>query len=126
MPKNKPKTIRVWVDHKNSWVRVTLIEDQEFYFCAAGSTDEGWYRRETSLSYNDGYVWITTCDTARDCDGRHERVWQCNWQPSDGTRPAFVDWDRDGNDILDESIQIPNWQSVSSRNRDQFAEQMGY
>lgn len=127
------KSARIWICHRDSFVKIRVTSWKETVIEDCGATDEGFYRRvESYYMSDDGETIIseTTCSES-DCDGRHSSHGIYSWPVGGPTKAAFIDWgprDENGHstDIYDESVQLPQWSRVTSNQRDYSAEAMGY
>jgi hypothetical protein len=121
------KSARFWVDHKGSYVKLTIKKDQELNTTEGGLTDEGYDYTNTSYTFDGKEVECVSVRDAKDCDGRASWSWEAFFDATNyQTRSAFVGWTEDGEEIRDQSIQLPQWEKLSSSQRDVYAEMMGY
>ena len=121
------KNARFWVDHKGSFVKLTIKPGEEINTIEGGLTDEGFDYTNTTYRYEDGLVFCSQVRDAKDCDGPMSWSWKgffdpCNYK----TRGVFVGVDADYEEIWDDSIQLVCWERASSSQRDIYAELMGY
>lgn len=143
---NKPRdTVRFWF-HWNGWTKLTLVgRDVPHTLYKSSPTDEGWSSQEETFTLTtddegNDVVQRETIHDGRDCDGRlttsdvcicpvenlaaHEVDTLHYWQgsvdePTD--RLAMAKRLGDG-----ETYHAPAWQALRSRQRDEYAEAMGY
>lgn len=126
------KNARFWVEHKGSFVKLTLKDNQEVNTLEGGITDEGYDYTSTSYSYEDGRVFCSQVRDAKDCDGPMSWSWEGSFDAgSFQTRSAVVDMkmldDYPWNEaVYDDSVQLPVWEKASHGQRDLYAELMGY
>lgn len=127
------QTARIWIPHRDSFVRIRVTAWNETVVSVCGATDEGYYRRVDSYYLTDDgeAVICESTEDHRDCDGRHSSRNVFSWPLNGPTKAAWIDWgprDEDGDptDIVDESVQLPEWKRTTSEQRDQYAEMMGY
>ena len=122
MKTNLGQTARFWHFENDDWVRIELRPGQVRKWTTYGRDEEGWSAR--------GYVWAHTGDAVIrrgwsdgvDCDGRLSRGWTDRAELSElEAVPAYR------NPIFQGRIVCrPEWQEVSSEQRDYAAEAMGY
>jgi len=122
---------RIWIDHKGSYVKINVTEDNPVETYNHGRTSEGHWGFAEKYSLEDGRILIERAEWGADCDGRYSQDWQGQWPIGGETQPAFVEqgpWvDGEGwTGIFDESIQLPQWETVDQSRRDYTAEAMGY
>lgn len=113
---------RFWEYVNDGWVKITLKPGQSLTHVRAGRHDEGWYRDELSFEHNDiGVVSVYVSD-GTDCDGRitHATKTFCLLSKLKA-KPAEPD-------KKDFPIPVPRpqWEQLSSRQRDYSAEAMNY
>ncbi len=121
------KTIRFWVSHRGSPVRISLRDGDRAILVEQGLDDEGWHCNSKVYERHGYEVLLDYCNDGADCDGRHS---------SGGLVAANVyDLHRQGIevDLLNRIKPTPRytatalWHQVSSRPvYDQFARAMGY
>lgn len=122
-------TCRIWIDYKDSYVRLTLHKGVPVEFAEGGATDEGFSYRYRTYLLEDGVVSLCVEDVALDCDGRFDNYLIADWPVGGPTHAAWVGVGRDHNGasvIFDESVQLPDWQHGDASQRDHSAEAMGY
>lgn len=115
---------RFWIYHNGGPVRITIKAGSPFETCEGGPTDEGYsyfrttYTLETDADGQPAVIreWE---DDGRDCDGRLTRY---------GTDYALLSELKAGNESegFDFVLNYPLWHKISSRQRDEYAEMMGY
>ena len=64
------KTLRIWVLHNGSWVKLSLKEGQTITLCEGGPTDEGWSWKSRVITREGGYLFEEYTSDGKDCDGR--------------------------------------------------------
>lgn len=116
----KKRNARFWTWENNGWVKLTLKPGESLTHATCGPTDEGYFRESSTWSYEDD---IITCDYhsfERDCDGPMERnvMLECN--------VANLASIPECNDEYGYNPPRPDWEKVNSRQRDYYAESMGY
>ncbi len=110
--------VRFWHFHRDGWVKLTVRGEQVLHFGYGGPTDEGWSSHSERLWIENGAVLCEMVSDGRDCDGRltHTSLVRCPFNLLAG-RDCGLD---------DAPGLVPDWQQVSSRQRDEYAEAMGY
>jgi hypothetical protein len=118
---------RIWINHKQSFVKINVTEDRPIEITTGGQCDEGYHIRHERYELIDGVViTLETTEAGADCDGRYSHEWDGHWVVGGPTADAFIGWDNDCNDIYDPAIQLPQWTEGEPRYRDYAAEAAGY
>ncbi len=116
------KNARFWVFWNNDWAKVTLRPGQGVTMSSFQYTDEGFSRTTEDYYYNEhrNVIESTWHNESRDCDGPLERFgkYECN--------VADLNFNEGRNDEYGWCPSRPLWKKVSSRQRDHYAEAMGY
>jgi hypothetical protein len=109
---------RFWIFHRDGWVKLTLAPGASLSFSYGGATDEGWSRHSETLSHDGSGIVSEACEDGVDCDGRLTRygVYRCALD-----KLASRDCS-----LSDAPGLLPEWESISSRQRDEYAESMNY
>ena len=111
------KTARFLVFVNGALVKMDLKPGQTLSHYTSGSHDEGWGSESTTWSYDiqSESILREWCIDGSDCDGRMTRT---------GTDSCTIDllasYKTTYGDLL------PRWEKVNRRQRDYFAESMGY
>ncbi len=121
------KTIRFWVFHHDSPVKLALRDGDRAVLVEQGPDDEGWHCNSEVYERHGYEVLLDHCNTGADCDGRHSsggliaaNIWDLHRQTierdlTDRIKPRPV------------YVATAPWHRVSSRPvYDQFARAMGY
>ena len=109
---------RFWIWHREGWVRIKLDPYKSLSFSYGGPTDEGWSRYSETLEHDGTGIVCQYCDDGSDCDGRLTRygMLRCPLE-SLKVRDCGLD---------DAPGLLPQWEQISQRQRDEFAEAMNY
>ncbi len=112
------QTARFWHFHRDGWVKLTIRGERELRFGYSSPTDEGWSSYGELLWIEAGAVLCEMVSDGRDCDGRltQTQIVRC---PIEKLASRKCDLD-------DAPGLLPEWEKVSSRQRDEYAESMGY
>ena len=121
--RQNPPNARFWV-YLGSPVKLTLKPGQTLRHFRGGPCDEGWSSEYHDWTYGEGEIRRVYVSDGRDCDGRLTRTYTsaCKVENLSGHVPEeeYLDF-HDGREI-----HYPKWESVSSSQRDEYAEAMGY
>lgn len=95
-------------------VKLTLRPGQRLSWSTGGPDEEGWHSEGETLEYRDGGIHCVAWTDGRDCDGRMstERLLFC---PLERLKAREY-----------EGLLLPDWERVSSSQRDYQAEAAGY
>ncbi len=122
------KTIRFWITHHGSPVKIALVDGQRALVVDAGPTDEGW-NCKSSAYHRQGYsVLLDWSNDGSDCDGRHTAGGLSAANIYDLHRRGIEDDLLEGTRLADlYSIRTMPWAKVVDYPvYDQFAQAMGY
>jgi len=115
-----PVNARFWVLVNDGWVRLSLGVGQVLEHTEGGPHDEGYSYTGTAWKREghgrEGFVDVSHTTRSRDCDGPLDTYSnaQCRVDALED-HPSF-----------DGEVPVPDWEKVSSYQRDYFAEAMGY
>ncbi len=131
------KTIRFWVSHRGSPVRLALRDGDRAVLVEQGPDDEGWYCKSRVYERHGYEVFLDWMNDGTDCDGRHSAgglkganiydLHRLNIEQSllDRIKPLERNHPLRCGDAY--YTIAPLWRHVSSRPvYDQFARAMGY
>ena len=109
--------VRFWAFVNGSPVRITLDHDQTLRWHRCEPTDEGYSWEAEEWHFYRDKVYSTVQRGGRDCDGELMRLseWECRVDRLESFSPGTLD-----------GVRFPDWEEVSSSQRDQYAELMGY
>lgn len=138
----KKRNAKFWVWHNSGWVRLKLRPGQEIAVESRGFTDEGFKEEYNTYCYDphEDCIWSKYTSHERDCDGRHSHYSDCVCLVSElELLPASEWWKKpaltvaEGRYLFADDWEYnypnparPNWEKVSSHQRDYYAEAMGY
>lgn len=148
IPKGGKPNAKFWIWHHEGFVRLKLAPGGEIQFGYGGHTDEGYSSRSSGYYYNEDRMVIeaTHHEDSRDCDGPHSwsNKCECSIQNLEH-HPAQELWGKEPLRVVDGRYQLrdeydrkgsfdydyprppmPLWETRSRRQRDYFAESMGY
>lgn len=112
------KNARFWIFEFSGPVKITLKPNQSLSYSFGYSTDEGYHCEHTTLTHEGHCVRREYVMEDKDCDGKLDRF---------GEDVCSLHELQSGNEDYDNpNIIYPYWQGVSSGQRDQHAEMMGY
>lgn len=111
------KTIRFWIWHNESPVRLSLQDGQELQLTGGGHNEEGYSYWSDTYSREDNIVRCEHFTTSRDCDGRLDTDSVSQFE--------FGDRAVDENEFAP-GILFPTWKKRHSGQRDYNAEAAGY
>jgi hypothetical protein len=138
---------RLWAWINGGWVKLTLKPQQSLSWGRARRTDEGHNTDWESFAFDGQYVIHNYGSYGRDCDGGYEhsetrRAFVTKLQTNNRSRlicctcrnsvreydgEVLECWDRNHKGIMLEiNPSIPSWEHLDGRQRDQYAELMGY
>ncbi len=106
-----PTHTRIWVLYAGSWVKIKLTDEKYLSFGYTEPTEEGYHSASFCFWLREGVIYRAISTNSCDCDG-----------PFDTFRE---DVSRVG-DTFHGGLKFPRWVKVSSRQRDYYAEAMGY
>jgi len=104
---------RLWI-YWNCWTRVTLKKGQTIHIEKGEPTDEGYSHKTSALEFDGEFIWWWDDNYSRDCDGPHEY------------HSERVAHHMNKKPARENGIAPPNWKTVRQRQRDYYAEAMGY
>jgi hypothetical protein len=119
---------RFWVWHHEGWVKLTLAPSECVVYGGGGEHEEGWSSWSSTYEHHGDRIVATHFRNGRDCDGyqEHESVTYCLLENLHAIDKHAEELER-GDQWQDSvGIMAPDWQPHSSRQRDQYAEMMGY
>jgi len=103
---------RIWV-YWNEWTKITLRKNEYVRMWRGGQTDEGYECIENIYKFDGEWIYCYEEQRGRDCDGPYEHYTQ--------KITHYL------NKESGENWVVPNkWKVLDSRQRDYFAEKMGY
>lgn len=112
------KQARFWTYIRSEPTLLKLVAGQTVSHREGGATDEGWSWTLRTWAFDGEFVTLESDNRSSDCDGPHEH--------HDVVRCSVAEL-RAGYTCPDHpTITYPVWREVSSRQRDIFAERMGY
>lgn len=107
---------RFWI-YWNGNVKITLAPGETITLSGGGRTDEGYQFHSETYSF-DGYEIECSLERhGRDCDGPFESQSVCTTTMEQLTSVQG---------ICDPTIYYPQWERANYRQRDTYAEMMGY
>lgn len=147
-PKGGKPNAKFWTWHHEGFVRLKLAPGAGIEYSSGGPTEEGWCCQVNTYFYNEDRMVIEskTYEESRDCDGRHSysNYCECPIEDLQGKEPTEL-WGKEPVRVIDGRYQLraqydsrgsfdydypsppmPLWESKSRRQRDYFAESMGY
>lgn len=126
MKHDSPRTVRIWILWKDSWVRLPLKPCKPVELFEGGETDEGYSMRWETYEYDslEGVVRSTIHMEGRDCDGRSSYDWDGYWPVGGPTEPCLHF--RDDGEQVELDIERPEWTRSNAYQRDYEAEAAGY
>lgn len=104
--------------HAGGWVKLSLVNGESVEIVSGGPHDEGYSWTYRTYSYANGVVTCDSYTNGRDCDGPLE-----SWSQSEADINSRADLEWDMGETPD---RVLDFQRVSSRQRDHYAEAMGY
>lgn len=113
------KNARFWTWGAKGLVKITLKPGQELHHHGGGPTDEGYSYTGVSLAY----------DTEHQCIVQEVATHSCDCDGPLDTYTAYraeLDQLKAHESRTDHGVLFPVWERVTSRQRDYYAEQMGY
>jgi hypothetical protein len=125
-------TARFWYLVNGHLTKLSVYHQERLRYSTGGDTDEGssWVHKE--FTYRNGVVTCKTHIQVRDCDGPFES-WNTYTADINDIHPIKDTWasclrysDRDETHDKPETRKGLVWKRQSSRQRDYYAESMGY
>lgn len=110
-------TIRFWVSVHNNFVRLSLRPSQTRRHSEFEYTDEGFERNSRSWTHKGDRIVESSYHKARDCDGLYEgwTVRECEADQMTARTSEYAP-----------GYLLPEWEHISSSQRDHSAEAAGY
>lgn len=147
-PKGGKPNAKFWIWHHEGFVRLKLAPGTGIEYGRGGPTEEGFYSRSDSYYYNDDRMVIEAVliEDSRDCDGPHRYTNKCECSIENLQHHEHSElWGKEPVRVIDGRYQLrdqhykvgsfdydypkppmPLWERRVSRQRDYFAEAMGY
>lgn len=122
-----PRNARFWVWHSDGWVKITLKPGQALAHHSYQPGDEGWSSETNQWIHEGSGVRLQWFMDGTDCDGRLTQSGELFCRLINLASVCMFDDDRDEQQKRDNAgIFVPDWQKVSSGQRDYNAEAAGY
>lgn len=126
------KNARFWTWHNDGWVKLTLRPGQSLTHHVGGRTDEGWFSEATTWMHAVSEIVRENDSSGCDCDGPLYRHWRDRCCLDELAVVSHVkqsdDFERYPDGWMPDYAAplTPAWESVSSSQRDVYAEAVGY
>ena len=116
--------MKFWIRHNQDWVKLNIHPGEVISYTSGGPTEEGYSYTTEWWSLNGSRLWREVYTRSRDCDGPREYWLE---QQQDNEEPwVEAGHYNDGGEWIGLGLRKPNMRRVGSRQRDYFAESMGY
>ena len=120
---------RFWEYINGSFVKLTLKPGQRLHHRHSEPTDEGWSAESKEWEYDEDWstVNFVSVSEGQDCDGYLSRITEGRcWVVDLNSRPAFMGWNSDYEDLYHDTIKLPKWEYDSAHIHDDAAIAAGY
>ena len=113
---------RFWARVNVGWVKLVLAPSKSHQHMEGGPTEEGYSYEWTTWAWDGALLTRDFYSRSQDCDGPLER-WEeqvmVDWQYA-------MDWGSGTLKKRPDGMMVPVWEQMNSRQRDHYAEAMGY